>query len=67
MNQKTIREILGKAPKWAEEMVLNFGKHKGEMLGEVMVIDRGYLCWLEHQPFLNAEMKKAINLILGSE
>ena len=59
-----IRKVMGGAPKWALEIVLNFGKHKGENLGDIFSIDKGYLCWLEFQPFLNAETKKAIKLVL---
>ena len=62
-----IRKIMGGAPKWVLEVRLNFGKYKDEILGDIFAVDKSYLCWLEYQPFLNAETKKAVTLVLESK
>lgn len=65
--QEKIRKILGGSPKWANDTIITFGKYCNQSVGDIFEVDIGYLCWLEYQPWIKPELKKAIKLVLASK
>lgn len=49
----------------AEKVVLNFGKHKGKTLGEIVESDSKYIDWLMYNEKTDENIKHCLTLITG--
>ena len=44
-----------------EDCIINFGKHKGKTLGDILAEDAGYLDWLSDANINSPRLKQAVD------
>jgi hypothetical protein len=49
---------------WAEGVMLKFGRYKGRTLGEVLMIDRQYLQWIQNTHTFDVNLRCACRELL---
>ena len=61
---KAIQKVMGGPSRWALTMIITFGKYKGNSLGDIAAVDKGYIYWLDKQAWVNGDLKLAVGEIL---